>query len=303
MLFNKKHEKMKTIFKTWLTLISLNMKFKINIAPAVGAALIGAGSGFLGIFGQNARAKKQYNRQRKLMLLQQEHQKELNQQGHDLSYEMWEKTNYPAQMGMLKEAGLNTALMYGQAGAGGTTSQASGGSAAGGQSHAPMDIGNALQAATMAAQIKLMESQAKKTDAEANKIEGVDTQEAQVRINKNNVETELLNIQKTVEDWKWKTDMTQREIAADVNKLEQTLDIIQRENLIDSRTMYDKIETIKNEAIYSAIKIEAETQNIQLSKQQEERLWHQIRQEWVKAGLQGLDTIIKGRLKDIGRKN
>ena len=38
-------------------------------------------------------------------------------QKHQL--EMWEKTNYPAQVAQMRKAGLNPALMYGQAGAGG----------------------------------------------------------------------------------------------------------------------------------------------------------------------------------------
>jgi len=60
-----------------------------------------------------------------------------------------------------------------------------------------------------------------------------------------------------------------------------------------------------NEKLYSAIEkevdIRAKEQGINLSKQQEYQLWHKIRQDWVKAGLQGLDIIVKGRLKDIGK--
>ena len=44
--------------------------------------------------------------------------------------DMWERTNYPAQVKMMKQAGLNPALMYGQAGAGG---QLGAGLPAGGQ--------------------------------------------------------------------------------------------------------------------------------------------------------------------------
>ena len=37
------------------------------------------------------------------------------------AYEMWEKTNYAAQIEQMKKANLSPALMYGQAGAGGGT--------------------------------------------------------------------------------------------------------------------------------------------------------------------------------------
>jgi hypothetical protein len=40
---------------------------------------------------------------------------------------------------------------------------------------------------------------------------------------------------------------------------------------------------------------------IKLNEQQKEQLWHKIRQEWVAQGLRGLDIIVKGRLKDIGK--
>ena len=237
------------------------------------------------------------------MGIQFKNQQALNQQGHDLSYDMWEKTNYGPQMKMMKEAGLNPALMYGMGGQGGTTSQSGGGSASGGSSPAYSNMGDiamGVDAAVKIAQAELLKKQADKTEAEKDKLTGVDTEEAKSRINKNNVQAKTGEILNRVEDWKWRSDMTTREIAANINTLEQELDIIQRNNLVEGRTMYNKIETIKNEAVYSAIKIEAENQNIKLSKQKENQLWHQIRQEWVKAGLQGLDTIIKGRLKDIG---
>lgn len=104
-------------------------------------------------------AKQQFERQKKMMGIQfgnqrtlnkeqYERQRLLNQQGKDLSLQQWQETNYPAQMAMLKKAGLNPALLYGMSGGGATTSQtgsggsASAGSAASGaaQMATPMDI-------------------------------------------------------------------------------------------------------------------------------------------------------------------
>jgi hypothetical protein len=79
---------------------------------------------------------------------------------------MWKKTNYPAQIEMMKEAGLNPALMYGQAGAGGQTGSQGGGSAASGQApqqYQPMDMQNLM----MGAQIANLNANTKKTEAEA----------------------------------------------------------------------------------------------------------------------------------------
>ena len=95
-----------------------------------------------------------------------------------------EKTNYPAQMAMLKEAGLNPGLIYGHAGSGGVTGSPAGGSAAIGNAPAPLpwplDIGSAMM---LAAQIKLMQAQAKKTEAEADVIveTGIKKQKARLQ--------------------------------------------------------------------------------------------------------------------------
>lgn len=269
---------------------------KTGGAGWIGAAT-GAATGIIGMLGQKKREKRALNNQKHLMGIQTENQKKLNQHGSDLQYEMWKKTNYPAQMGMLKEAGLNAGLLYGQGGSGGaTTGSQAGGSAQGGNAPAPqsMELGTALQGALTAAQIDNIKADTKNKEATADSTRGGEGTIGESQINKTNIETKIKE---------WEELYAERRESADVNKLEMDMDIAQRENLIGDRTMYDRIEKIKNEAIGTEIENRAKEQGIKLSKQQESRLWHQIRQEWVKAGLQGLDIIVKGRLKDIGRIN
>jgi hypothetical protein len=90
-------------------------------------------------------ANKQNEDQARLMGIQNQNQQQLNRQGHRLQMDMWNKTNYQAQVKHMKKAGLNPGLMYGMGGGGGTTAGSQGGgSAAGGQAvqmH-PMDIAN-----------------------------------------------------------------------------------------------------------------------------------------------------------------
>lgn len=100
----------------------------INWGNIAGAG-VEAGIEMLGGAGQ---ANRQYHKSKKLMGLQHQNQRDLNQQGHDLQFDMWNKTNYGAQVKHMLEAGLNPALMYGSAGQGGTTGSQGGGSAAGG---------------------------------------------------------------------------------------------------------------------------------------------------------------------------
>lgn len=119
-----------------------------------------------------------------------QNQQNLNQQGHNLQMDMWNKTNYGAQMDHLKKAGLNPALMYQQGGQGGQTGSQTGGSA-GGQN---AGLGMAPQAPEFklfGAQEALMKEQARLAKIEGDKKEGIDTKEAQSRIDNNEMDTEL----------------------------------------------------------------------------------------------------------------
>ncbi len=156
-----------------------------------GSALTSIGGSLLGMIGQNARARRQHNRQKELMNIQLGNQKQLNQQGHELQMDMWNKTNYGAQKEHMLEAGLNPALMYGMSGGGGATAGSQGGgSAQGGNAAAPMDIGNALQIGLMKSQIALQNSQAGKNVAETKKIGGIDTEEGKTRVVVNRAEAD-----------------------------------------------------------------------------------------------------------------
>lgn len=172
------------------------------IAPAVGAAMIGSGTqiggSLLSMLVQKKREKRAMANTKELMALQHKNQQELNKQGQNLQLDTWEKTNYPAQMEMLKEAGLNPALLYGMSGGGGTTTGSqSGGTAASGSAPAPMqpmDLGNALQGAATAAQIKLTNAQAKniEKDTELKSIDfDVNTETKEALINLIKADSEI----------------------------------------------------------------------------------------------------------------
>jgi hypothetical protein len=106
--------------------------------------------------GGQQQAGRQYHREKKLMGMGFGYQQQLNQQGHDLQMDMWNKTNYGAQMEHMKKAGLNPALMYGGAGQGGQTGSQTGGSAPGGHAaqESAMDVSNMILAMAQAEKLK-----------------------------------------------------------------------------------------------------------------------------------------------------
>jgi hypothetical protein len=133
------------------------------------SAGVGAASGALGIaqglgLGRRAAERNQLEQQRKLS----EQQASIQ---NAAQMKMWKDTNYEAQVGELKKAGLNPGLLYGKGGGGGTTTGAGvgGGQAANAaaiQSANTQSAGMGIQGAMAIKQMQLMESQAKNLDAD-----------------------------------------------------------------------------------------------------------------------------------------
>lgn len=136
-----------------------------------------------------------YNK--RIMALQNQYQQQAAAQSQQYAKDYWDYTNAENQVNHLKNAGLNIGLMYGQSGAGGM------GASGGARQESPDQaqgnpIGMALQIQQIEqqrrmndAQIALAEAQANKANTEANKIGGVDTQEALKRIEEASSRIEL----------------------------------------------------------------------------------------------------------------
>ena len=148
-----------------------NNNGKMSFA-AIAAAAAPAVNSALGLIGQRGREIRSMSNQQKLMNLQVQNQMKLDKYGQDLQLDTWKKTNYPAQVEMLKEAGLNPALLYGNGGSGGVTGSQGGGSAASGNAPAPqpwipLDISSGIK---LMAELKIMEAQKENIEADtANK--------------------------------------------------------------------------------------------------------------------------------------
>ena len=141
----------------------------------------------------SANAERQYENQRKL-----------NQQGNDLQMDMWNKTNYGAQLEHMKSAGLNPALMYGMGGGGGATTGSQGGGSAS-KANAQKQMG--IEGAMAQAQMQLMGKQGDKAEADgnlakvtANKLGGADT--ANVNAGTEKLKAEASRIGQEIENLK-----------------------------------------------------------------------------------------------------
>lgn len=136
-------------------------------------AIIGGAMGIAtGAYG----ATNQQNRQKELMGISYGHQRNLNIQGQQLQMDTWKRTNYPAQIEMMRKAGLNPALMYGMKGGGGTTTGSqTGGQAQAGQAQAfnPMDMSNLM---LVGAQIDEIKSRTDLNKALEKKAGGIETE-------------------------------------------------------------------------------------------------------------------------------
>ena len=162
----------------------------------------------------------QNQNQQGLVSIQQQNQMALNEQRQQIQLDTWEKTNYPAQMEMIKKAGLNLAMLYSKGGAGGTTGaqgggSASGGSASGGNAQQAQSTMSIMEIANMKAQKDLIDAQRKKVEAETPtsgnvadtglKKTGAETQNIMADTYKKNVEAGILEITRANTDRQQKT--------------------------------------------------------------------------------------------------
>ena len=134
----------------------------------------------------NYRRKKQLEQQKKLTDMQVKANKNLADYGMAISKDMFEATGYGAQRKQMEEAGLNPALMYGHAGAGGSTQSASAGSASAGQASSGSEYAgkaNAMGIEMMRAQseIEVNKSIAEKNRAEAEATAGYKKDQAEAQ--------------------------------------------------------------------------------------------------------------------------
>lgn len=232
---------------------------------AAGAASSALGIGFQRL-GTNYDRRQQLKTQQGLTDLQMKAEKEMMDYQQEKELQMWNATNYGAQMKQLRSAGLNPGLLYGMGGSGGATIGHGGSpSITGGtaplQNTTAMGIQAGMQMALLASQKRVLDTQADKNEAEAQKTAGVDTAKTKTEISSltqgienAKAQKELLEIQKNIaeidEDIKLSTQNAAKAMVfQELRSSYERMEILRNEGIISKETYDEKIHIIEQELV------------------------------------------------------
>lgn len=290
---------------------------------------MGIASGFLGgLFGMNSQEKQMEN-QEYLMGLQHKYNEQSADAAQKRAYEMWQKTNYAAQVEQMKKANLSPGLMYGQAGAGGGTISGAQGQGTSQPSDRSIEMQYrgqemGLQLANLASQIKLNESQAAKNTAEANKTAGVDTELAKTSI-ENLISQTKNEKDRNVLIW---ADKRFKEAAADmqeasaklasgqnakigyeidqinksIDKMDLEMEGIDLDNELKRRVMDSKVKEAEMSVKALMNSILVGNSQIRLNNQQAEAITDKVMQDWQSIAQQWNKLQQSGQMIEIDRE-
>lgn len=275
------------------------------IAPLIAASLIGAGAslGTTAISGgsQNKRGNKAYQQQRQLMDLQFQNQTKLNQQGNEMQREMWQDTNYPAQMKMIKEAGLNPALLYGKGGAGGTTTGSQGGgSASSGSAPAPQQLimPNMMDITSKVAEIALIQAQKSKTEAETKAIPtNIEKTEAETK----NIEANTAYTEVKTEIDKISLSKTPEQLDASIANVKASTEKLKAEGKLTSENTQNIINETATRVIGQTLENELTSAKTRLTETEAQGIRTKIMQEWAKLNIEQNALELKDKEVQINK--
>lgn len=245
----------------------------------------GAGMGLLLQRGQD---RRQLNMQRKLQRMEMEGTKEMTDYNFKKQLEMWDATNYAAQIAQMKKANLSPGLIYGMSGAGGATTNVETGSVSGGQ--APKGGGEALamgiqmgQAALTAAQIEQIKAQTENIKADtANKplmgkqieattadlLQGIENKKAQQELTE--VQTGIATIEEHIKGQTQNAAIAM--IRSELRSATATMHMLERNNDIDAKTADEKIAIIEQQLVGAALNNDAIRKGLNKTDQEIEQM-------------------------------
>lgn len=251
-----------------------------------GAAMGGLIGSAMGMISQSATNARNERVGKEMMGMQLENQKELNAYNNELAMDMWNKTNYGAQMEHMKKAGVNPALLYGMKGGGGVTTNTQGGSASAGSiPNMPNPLGGMGMAIQSAADVALKEAQTRNLDAQTEKTKGADTDVANATVTKlgQDAETGAAEEQFTKAKTAMQTMQNTEQLATQEERIQhvktnayialEEMQIAKNERKISDATYNEQIKIVEQESIQALLKNE-------LTAEQTRAISQQLAQEW-----------------------
>lgn len=204
-----------------------------------------------------------------------------------LQKEMWDATNYSAQVAHMKKAGLSPGLAYGMSGGGGVTAGGGGGGGSVGGAQAPSGGGEMMGMQLLGAQRALVEAQTRKTEAETEKTSGVDTTLTATKGAIAELERSLLHDN---------YEAVHGKALAEWAKLEGEAVQAHNKGLVAKNTVPEEIKIKQGEVLGVALANELKKEKINLTEEQTKAMVHSIAQKWkdlqLKEGKLNLDRFI-----------
>lgn len=269
-------------------------QLKINkmseILGMLGSQALGAG---LGIATAGWQDKRQIKQGQKLQDMQIRGAKEMSDYQKEQSMEIWDRTNYNAQVNQMKKAGLNVGLMYGGGGAGGGTTSGggmampSGNAAPSGGNEIGMGIQTGIQAAQAAANLELTKAAAKKTNVEADNAAGANKDKTVAETVK--LGTEVESLKQGINNAKLQADIMEydkqiksmdaaikgatigeivKQIQTATQKLIGEMNSAEANGEIDQATKVEKIKQINTASTEQALRISTQKMGLEATEMQ-----------------------------------
>lgn len=254
-----------------------------NIGQTIGG-ILGIGGTLLGNQAKEKAQRQQFENEKSLMGLQAGYNKEQARYSQELAKEMWNYTNYENQKKHMEAAGLNPALMYGQGGGGGASTD--GGEAQGVSMGTSQAVMMGLQAKAMETEIAKSMAETAKIAAETEKVktdtdlskELTETQKTIQVLNTREAELTTTNIAKANEQWKILTQQFRQEVV---------------KGNIAEKTEQSQIDQIGQEAINSVYKGLEYFTNAELNEEKKKQIREMVLQGWKDLALKEWGTEIQ----------
>lgn len=229
----------------------------------IAESIIGGGMGLI-----NAAIQNEQNREN--AKLSEEAQNRLADNAAERSYQMWLKTGVAGMNRQLEKEGMNKALMYGLNGAGGATTNAGSGGSVNVAPAADPGLQNAMGMALQNANMELIKAQTAKTEAEATKIAGVDTDQAKAQLDLTKIEGQLQG----------------RSLEDKLSIIQDQERILRTQALVGENTAPDQIKKVNQELTNLAIQQIAMEKGIQLDNVKIAEITAGIQQKWEQLNIQ-----------------